>query len=162
MPNPPPHTLENLIHYKPGYDPRRNNVGRPKAGLTLEEAYNELEDREKYPIERLEEISKTHKSGSWRASADLWLRLHANGAVFAKNGQPVALHDLEHLHDRTVGRPTQRVDVVRTEIKDPRGLMVELAKVMASDPGMAKALGVQLGGVLEESADAGGGAPKEA
>ena len=125
MPNPPAHTLSNLIPYKSGYDPRRNNKGRPAVGLSLEEAYSVLEDREKYPIGKLREVRRSHKSGAWRAAADLWLRIHTKGLKFAKNGTPLAHPDLELLHDRTVGKATQRMVVDQVQHKDPDALRLE-------------------------------------
>ena len=148
MPNPPAHTLSNLIPYKAGYDPRRNNKGRPAVGLTLEEAYSVLEDREKYPIAKLEEVRTSHKSGAMRASADLWLRIHANGDEFAKNGQPLVMHDLQHLHDRTVGKPTQRMTVETHETKDPAALKIELLRLLADQPQLRASLGLDVAGLL--------------
>lgn len=154
--SPPPQSLANLVPYKAGFDPRRNNKGRPAVGLTLEEAYSVLEDREKYPISKLEEIKEGHKSGAMRVSADMWLRLHANGSEYAKNGLPLAMHDLQHLHDRTVGRPTQRVAVATVEHKDPAALKVELTRILAEHPEVLdslRALGVA-GSVLPEGVGA--------
>ena len=159
MPNPPPHTLSNLRPFKNGHDPRRNLKGRPAVGLTLEEAYSELDDREKYPTERLREISKEHKSGSWRVAAHLWLRLEANGDVYAKNGLPVALHDLDHLHNRTVGTPTHRVETVTHEFKDPADIKARLLATLAGSPQLREMLGVQLAGLLGGGAAEGTGAP---
>ena len=152
MPNPPPHTLKNLIHYKKGYDPRRNNIGRPPVGLTLEEAYSVLENREKYPMGKLREIRRSHKSGAMRASADLWIRIHTKGLKFAKNGVPLVHPDLEHLHDRTVGKPTQRVAVETKETKDPVALRVELLAIIAKHPELLASLGDSAARLLAEGA----------
>ena len=87
-----------------------------------------------------------------RASADLWLRLHAHGREYAKNGQPLAMHDLQHLHDRTVGKPTQRVAVETKETKDPVALRVELLAIIAEHPELLASLGDSAARLLAEGA----------
>ena len=60
----------------------------------------------------------------------------------AKNGRPHAMEDLTFQVEHTNGKATQRVEVVRHEVADPRELQVRLAELVASHPGLMKSLGV--------------------
>ena len=81
---------------------------------------------------------------------------------FAKSGKPLAMDDL-HLHlDYTDGKPVQRVEVQRTEVRDPVALRIELIAALAKSPQLLESLmaaGV-LPGVGGESAGGEGLPPK--
>ncbi len=54
--------------------------------------------------------------------------------------------------DRTVGKPTQHVEVVKQEVADPRALMVQFAALLAKEPKLREALGLQVRGILDSDA----------
>lgn len=77
----------------------------------------------------------------------------------AKNGRAHALEDLTFQVEHTNGKAVQRVQVTRTEVADPAALRVELLRVLAESPKVLESLGLSVGGVLGDDANAGGGAP---
>lgn len=124
--------------FKPGFDPRRNTKGRPAAGLTLTEAYNELADAEKYPDAEIDRIGKEHPNRAWRAAADLWARVRDNKEEFSKSGNPLVSQDLDRIHDRTVGRAKQQIQVEQRVIEDPQALMLQAAALVAEHPQLSR------------------------
>ena len=69
---------------------------------------------------------------------------------FAKNGRPFAADDLDRVLDRTDGKPVQRVEVERVEVKDPAALRVELLRILADHPELRESLGIRAAQVLGE------------
>lgn len=81
----------------------------------------------------------------------------------AKNGRPLAYDDLTLQLDYTHGKPTQRVEVTKREIADPRAMTLDLLHMLAEHPELRQVMANELAGLLPQAGDAaeGVGAPKE-
>ncbi len=138
-------SLANLIPYKCGTDPRRNGVR--SAGASVIEHYNRLM-AQGIDVAELSRIAEHGRTPAERAAAASLARIDKGCLEFAKNGTPLAANDLDRILDRTHGKPTQRVEVERREVKDPAALTVELLRMCAEHPELRAALGVQVAGEL--------------
>ena len=144
----------------PAFEPGHSgeNGGRtPSHGASLIEHINAMG---KWPQEKIQAMAD-------EASAPLVKRQAAKSLLrsmhddFAKSGKPLAMDDL-HLHlDYTDGRPVQRVDVVRTEVRDPVAMRLELLALVAENPALLASLGLALPGGVGDAGESGteGGAP---
>ena len=154
-----PNSLANLKphHFKKGHDSRRR-IGARSAGATIREWWNTLceTDDDGYALYDDEELrciaDDPKESHPKRLAAKEILQAHEEGLT--KFGKRLGADSLDRIMDRTVGKPTQHVEVVKQEVADPRALMVQFAALLAESPQLREALGVSVGKVLGNDAEA--------
>ncbi len=148
-----PNSLANLKphHFKKGHDSRRR-IGARSAGATIREWWNTLCETDDdgyalYDDEELRRIADDPKeSHPKRLAAKEILQAHEEGLT--KFGERLGADSLDRIMDRTEGKPTQRVEVERTETKDPAELRVRVLEALSRCPDLARSLGIQVGNVI--------------
>ncbi len=151
------HHPNSLANLKPAWNSATSPAPASSHGRAIIGWMNTMGS---WPTERIQGVADD-------ASAPTNKRLAAKSIIrsmsddWAKNGKPHAMEDLNLGMDRTDGKPVQRVEVQRIEVRDPAGIRADLIKVLAESPGLLESLraaGV-LPGAVGEGSGAEGGAP---
>ena len=139
-----PNSLANLAE---PFGKNGDHPGRPpNAGASIIEHINRMA---MWDLSRVQAAADDPKAScSKRQAAKSLVRSMSD--EFAKNGRPFAADDLDRVLDRTDGKPVQRVEVERVEVKDPAALRVELLRILADHPELRESLGISAARVLGE------------
>ena len=137
-----PNTALSQHRFQPGVAYRRS------AGAVVIECYNDLANSKCSSADLLRIGRDERVTVARRLAAKSLYRALKSG--HAKNGRPFASDDLDRVLDRTEGKPVQRVEVERTEAKDPEVLRVELLRILADHPELRDSLGISPAGALGE------------
>lgn len=125
-PNPPRKHPWLLPPWKPGQS--GNPLGEQRAGALIEQHYNVLAGRSEYEYVAIARDKTV--SGARRAAAKSWLRTLRDDF---HNATPLAANDLDRIMDRTVGKPTQRVEVAERR-RSPAEILGQLSALLAVAP----------------------------
>ncbi len=91
--------------WKPGQS--GNPSGRKCAGLTLKEWFNQMADWSKAQLRAT--FDDPEASVAKISAARCWL--HASSEMTTNSGSPIAGPEVDRILDRTIGKPTQAVDL---------------------------------------------------
>ncbi len=118
-----------------------NSRGRPAAGASFLEWLNELADVDgdeaKYDEDALEAIRDDKKAPTMKRGAARLILLGNEGGFHPQSGKPYCLQLFEFFMDRTIGKPTQRVEVEHKPALMPADADARMMDLLDRTPGMA-------------------------
>ena len=138
-----PNSLANLVAPFGLNQPPNGRGAQPNHGQTVVKWINIMGG---WPADRVERVANDVKAPiAKRKAAKSHLRSMED--EYAKNGLPLAMHDLNLQLDRTDGKPVQRVETVVQHVADPGELRTRVFEALAKCPELAASLGVRIEGV---------------